>query len=271
MAEPSNEVQTAITLEQREAEARIAKLEVEKQVLSFQLSRKYERRELLRTLAGLGGLLAAVVAIATFVFSAWRWQQESYDTRQLKIEERFDRALESLGKDSSSSRLGGVVSLKSFLTQDNKERHARVLLSLSHALALERDPIVRDATVEVFAGIDSQIVEKTVLNEALNSLIGLNRAFYREANLNRDRVASNTYPKIDSIEALAQSNSVAIVALLRKGARVQDLSRIYCVRCDFSKMDLKSTTFEDLILESADFRAAILTDSSFNRADLENT
>lgn len=92
MTEPINETVSAPSLEQREAEARIAKLDIEKRVLSVQLSRKHERREWLKILASLGGLFAALAAIATFFFSTVRWQQESFDTRQVQIEERLDRA-----------------------------------------------------------------------------------------------------------------------------------------------------------------------------------
>jgi len=269
MTDQGKEVESVPALEQREAEARIAKLNVERRILSLQLSRKYEQREWLKVLAGLGGLFAAFAAIASFSFSAFRWQQESIDARQVRIEERLDQALVRLGSDSASTRLSGIVSLKSFLTDDNCERHPRVLLALTHDLASERELINRSAIIEVLDGIDSKVVANSTLNEALQSLVRFNRTFLRDGKLNQTRSPTNIQPKVDSVEAQTQGLAMAMTALFRKGARVKDLSGIYCVRCDLSNLDLKETNFDDAVLEDADFYNATLVDASFDHADLE--
>lgn len=259
-----------LSLQQREATARIAKLDIEKQVLALQLSSQYRRNELFKTLAGVGGFLTAIAAIGTLAFTTWKFQNEASETRDVRIEERFDRALDSLSRESASSRLAGVVSLKSFLTSENRQRHSRVLLSLSHALAIESDPIVRDAIVEVLTRMDNIIVGKETLDESLDAVVELNRGLTREGDLIRSHESADSYPKSDSIEARARSNAAVIVALMKKGGRTQNMSRIYCVGCDFSQLDLTSVDLSGSSLESCNFNKSVLVDASFDYADLTN-
>ena len=66
------------------------------------------------------------------------------------------------------------------------------------------------------------------------------------------------------------SSGVAIATLVRLGASTRDLSSIYCVRCDFSRLDLRNAKFDDSLLEASSFESAVLDHASFRRADLEN-
>jgi uncharacterized protein YjbI with pentapeptide repeats len=72
--------------------------------------------------------------------------------------------------------------------------------------------------------------------------------------------------KLVNLRATAQ----ALVALIRKGARVKDMSAIYCFNCDLSgaDVDLSFANLDRAILTDADFSKASLHGASFDGANL---
>lgn len=69
-----------------------------------------------------------------------------------------------------------------------------------------------------------------------------------------------------------QSSAAAMAALIRAGARTDDLSSIYCVECKLSDLKTPShlahVNFDTSYLRRADFTGADLTSASFHNADL---
>lgn len=111
---------------------------------------------------------------------------------------------------------------------------------------------------------------RKAIDAALSSMIGLDRRFVREANLNRERAVRRKVPAAESDEAVAHSLGLAIAALTKQGTTPPNLSAIYCADCDFSGLNLTKTDFSDAILTRANFSRAVVTSASFDGADLDS-
>ncbi|HYK05302.1 MAG TPA: pentapeptide repeat-containing protein [Thermoanaerobaculia bacterium] len=251
-------------LERQELEGRVKKLEVETRLLEQQLTRRARFLETLKVVASVSGFFAAIVALVGFL-------QSAKAAREVRVEERFGRALQLVGDGDPSARVAGVVSLSTFV-HTGESAHAReALLALTNVLAVEPTLPVRNAIVASVESIDATEFPRSELDGALISLVQLSRGLVQEGNLLRER-RDNFFlpPEAGTVESRAVSVASAIAALLRKGARSPDLSRIYLAKTNLRELDLAGTRFDGAILVGSDFRGAVLERSVFDNADLED-
>jgi hypothetical protein len=160
--------------------AEIDKLRVDRDFATYQTSRTYRILEYLKGAAGVGAVAAAVAGLLTLVVSGWQWNAQQNQSRLVRIDERADKALASLGEKEPSARLGAVESLRSFLTQPDDLRHTQVLASMTNALAIEPEIAVRNAIIAVLQSIDPHVVSKASLDAALVSLRSVSGSINRD-------------------------------------------------------------------------------------------
>src|ERR1700737_177743 len=175
---------------------------------------------------------------------------------------------------------------------------------MADALAAEHNPIVRGALLESLSELNRKQVGQEILNDALARLRDRNRDLHSEfRSIFLTKIKDGQpFQKGDdeagigsvSNEELAPLNATAsaLTALLRNGARIKDLSGIYCESCDFSRKvldmtrsdfstvsdfshannsdseDLSGIDFQNAILKNANFIGVILRGASFDSADI---
>jgi uncharacterized protein YjbI with pentapeptide repeats len=253
-------------------EVLIEKARLETRLLAQQLTPSYRRRERFKTLISASGLIIALVTVIGGFLSVANWFLEQKKTRQVRDEERLDRALTMLADEIPGKRLAAVISLRSFTSENNDGLNTQVLLALSGRLALEFSTPVRNAIVLAIEDLDTKVMSAAVLNRGLQSLAETSRSVMQEGDIWRSRPGFiwqlEEEPKVGTrLKATAQS----IVALLRKGARTNDLSGVYFGLSDLAGLDLSGISFDDAILAGSDFTGASLVGDSFNGADLDGT
>src|ERR1051326_3744551 len=247
-----------------ERRARIAKLHAETALLNLQLSPAERRRDRIKSIAGVSGVVTATAALLALLLSTYQWFRSDKLNRDVRVEERLERALKLLGDTAPAARLAGVATLASFL-RDIDDAHApQVLLALTNSLSIESSLTVRNAIVTTFTGVNPKVVKSSQLDETLVSLVQISRGLVQEGNLWRTR-RDNLYfsPSPDTIEARAVSVAQALCALLRAGAKAQDLTRIYLAGMDLNHISLPGVKFDDSILAGCAFRHANLRQASF--------
>jgi uncharacterized protein YjbI with pentapeptide repeats len=263
--------QATSALEQEEQRARIQKLRADTELAAIQLSERHQRYERMKAIAGVGGLVTAAAAVLGLFLSASQWLQSEKSARRLRVEERLDRALSSMGGDNPAMRLAGVVSVSSFL-QNDRDYAPQALQALTNALALEDSITVRNAIVSIIQGVDPKKFSDRELRTALESLVLVSRGLVHEGDLWSTRRASVfATPAHNSVESRALSVATAIAGLLHKGARTPDLSRVYLAGVDLRGLDLRGLKWDDAILAWADFSRANLSAASFKDSDMEST
>lgn len=237
-------------------------------MLEFQASSRGQRREYLKTVAGVGALITGFAALLGIAVSAYQYVRAADATREVRIEERLDRALALLGSETAATRLAGVVSLTSFLSVANERQANQSLLAITRAVGLEPSAAVRGAIVSTLS--ETSRLSPAQRNAALGTLAQVSRALVEEGRLRVTwRERGNAAPAHESAEARAISVATAIQALLRAGARTHDMSGIYLVGADLSRINLDGTLFRDAILAKTSFASASLVGASFEGADLE--
>jgi uncharacterized protein YjbI with pentapeptide repeats len=257
---------------ERSIEAQLRKTELECRLLAQQLTPEYRRIEWLKGIAAASGLVIAIVAVIGGFGSIAGWLIEQQKSRQVRIEERLDRALTMLADPSANRRLAAISSLRSFLAERDDTRNSQVLLALSSTLALEDSDPVRSAITSLVADVDPAIVGSSVLNRGLQALVDTSRGLVRDGDLGRKRPRNLWRLETDlKVGANLQMTADAIVSLLRKGARAQSMTGIYLGRSDLAGLDLSGTDFGDATLAWSDLSRATLRNSSFDGADLERT
>jgi uncharacterized protein YjbI with pentapeptide repeats len=255
-------------LDRIESEERIRKLRAETAMLEFQASPRGQRREYLKTVAGVGALITGFAALLGIAVSVYQYVRAADATREVRIEERLDRALALLGSETAATRLAGVVSLTSFLSVANERQSNQSLLAITRAVGLEPSAAVRGAIVSTLS--ETNRLSEAQRNTALSALVQVSRALVEEGRLRVTwRERGNAAPAHESAEARAISVTTAIQPLLRAGARIQDMSGIYLVGADLSRVNLDGTLFRDSILANTNFTSASLVGASFEDADLQ--
>lgn len=261
------------------------KLDLETKLLEKQW--KFWWLEIAKTVVGAIGLAGVVV---TLILGLLNLQE----ARQSHDDERFDKAVSRLGSSNPSERLAGVGGLWLFLESKEETRHRATLRFLINALAVEQDATVRGELLDSFSRITPKVVSQNDLNDALEQLRDRNRTLYARQRaiflekwtrgIAKLTDTDETYVGDASEENLAplRATAAGITAMVRNGARVQDLSNIYCVGCDFtgktwemmnpnfSKVaDFAHADAADIVkLSATNFSGAILRDSNFIGADL---
>jgi len=255
----------------------------------WQASWKYEVIEWLRASAGLAAVLGL---FASVIYNSAQLSQLAAS----RDDERFDKAVSRFGSLNATERLTGLVGLQLFLEPSHKDKHHAVLLFLGDALAIEKEPTVRSAILDVFVSLSKYRIDQAVLNDALTAERDRNRGILANLHLSVQEPPLAAFPPLIRIELdnmkvgdadteqreTLRATATAIAALVRSGAYVQDLSSIYCESCVFSsdersvnlpniKFDgsyLRQSTFSRVTLENASFYGADLVHADFRRAYL---
>lgn len=274
-----------------ETTERIGKLKLEQQELRFQGSWKGRAIECLKAAAG----VAAIVGLG---ITFWATNRQLAQLAASRDEERFDRAVSRLGSDNAAERLAGVSGLQLFLDPAHTSRQRATLLFLVNAAAVEKDATVRGAILDTFTSLRQYRVSRQVLNEILTTardrnrgILGVLQSRFQERLQENDKLLFEKgndeawLGKLNEADlAPLRATAATIAALIRDGAYAEDLSRIYCVSCDFSsenlsvdlsrsKFDrsyLRQAKFKNVKLEHASFDAAYLMQTDFTNADLRN-
>lgn len=269
------------SLDDREKQARIDKLALEKEALRYQQTPVFRKQEALKTITGAGSLVAATVALIGLLLSAFQWFQNDSSNQNLRAQERLDRALVLLGNKDEGQRLAGVISLKSFLDgagatpqdpDDAKSSHVdQALLALTTMLAIEDSLPVRNAILAALTDINPKALPKPTLDRALKALCETSRGLMEAGGLWDDFGYSPEPLNETPIGRRAHGTAEAIVVLLQKGARTQDMSRLYLKEVDLAGIEMPGTNFDDSNLSDSDFSNALLSGSSFVGANLLST
>ncbi len=249
------------------------KLAVERALLELQLSPRFQRRENLKVMAGLGGVFAAIIAIVSLLFSFYSSQKQEILDREVRIDTRLDKAFERLASKNANERLGSVTILQSFLPDQKYKNDSLILMALTNALAVENDSMVRNSIVRVLTATDKDLISEQSQNEALNNLIDISRALVVEGRLERKRRTNPFFlpEKTNLIELRAHNVGRSIIGMLKAGATSTDLSGTYLVQSDFSGMQLSGTNFSDAVLAFSKFIGTTCRDCNFDGADIEDT
>lgn len=279
---PSSESTRGKESAEGEASERIAKLKLEQQQLRFQVSvvgRVIEFLKAATGLAAIGGLIFA------FVSSGRQLTQLAVS----RDEERFDRAVSRLGSDNPAERLAGVSGLQLFLDPAHTSKQRATLLFLVNAIAVEKDATVRGAILDTFSSLGQYGVSRQVLNETLiaardrnRGILGVLQSRFQERLQENGKVLFEKgndeawLGKLNDAElAPLKATAATLAALIRNGAYAEDLSRIYCMSCDFSpdgrSVDLSGSKFDRSYLRQAKFMNAKLEHASFDGAYLMQT
>lgn len=262
-----------------EASERVEHLRLENQVLRRQLTRKFLLLEWAKAIAAPLAILGFVATVVIFLI-------QRGDLRQQRDDERFERAITRVGSTEVSERLTGIAGLAQFLDTKDAGRQRKAMQYLVNAAAIEPDATVRSAILDVFAGLGTARPAPEALNDALISVRDRNRAIlnrYRNrfftTPLVNDRFPSGEgYSEVpigklsDEEREPLEATASIMAALIRVGAKVTDLSQVYCVGCklgrDDTVVDLSHANFDGAFLRFADFTDADLSGASFHNADL---
>ncbi|HUZ47593.1 MAG TPA: pentapeptide repeat-containing protein [Terriglobia bacterium] len=274
---------------EEEARLRIEKLKLERGELRFQASWKGRTFEFLKAFTGVAAIIAAIAGIISVLLTYRSTNKQLAELTSFQVEERFDKDVSRLGGNSPSVRLAGVSGLQIFLQSGGSSRQRAALLFLANSAAVEEDETVRGAILDTFASLGRYRVPRHILDEALRVERDRNRGILRVLQARfRDQLGENDKllfekgndeARIGKLNAAQlgplRATAAMVAALIRDGAYVKDLSRIYCVSCDFSpknrRIDLSGSKFDNSYLRRAIFRNAKLENASFDGAYLTRT
>jgi hypothetical protein len=218
---------------------------------------------------------------------------------------RFERAYAKLGSQLPSERSSGVAQLSALLHTDGGSRDQEMLTALANQLALDDNPAVGSAILNLFQHLDHR-TGKAALDSALQSVVHLQNVLVESSGLTpyelstawRDErgqfLATPAYdPKgvrdpqpIGDAQQAYLANLFALksvlMSLMKAGATTQDMNGIFCPHCDFGplKVALSGVSFRNAILndtkwgglqmDRADFQDAILDRSTFWASNLQH-
>jgi uncharacterized protein YjbI with pentapeptide repeats len=263
------EIQMARAQSQREVEdleARRAALRGEGQQLTK------DRDQLVRQIAMLEAETRNLAAERKRMEESRRVAKEKLNNdlklSELAAQDRLDRVVSRLAERDATKRQAAVMTLRSYLGQDQRAHHLEVLLALAGALALEDTVGVRHSLVRAIADVDPAVIDAAGLSATLQTLLEVNRGLVKEIALHDGWLARDPVQKDRQADANLQATADAIAALLRKGVKVRNLKAIYLGRVDLSHLDLSSVVFDGSVLTDADFSDAKLMKASFDTADL---
>ncbi|MFT4253776.1 MAG: pentapeptide repeat-containing protein [Caulobacter sp.] len=249
--------------------ARKARLEADQ--LESNLSPDHRRWEKIKAAAGASSLLLAGLSLIGGGASIASWFIEQGRNRELRVEERLDRALTQLSEARPAQRVAAVGSLASFLDRREEARNTRVVTAVANALFLEDDQIARNQMIAFFETLPTGISRPT-LEAALSTLVVNNRGLVRDKTEWLEPPGNwYVYSSEDTRGRTLAASTQSITALLRRGARVSNMSSLYLVLVDFSDLDLSTVSFDDTLLNWSNFSNAKLNKASFIGANLDAT
>lgn len=240
----------ATELERELLKRQIDKTIAETDALRSQQSKAARFLEWLKAVAGMGAVVASIVAVLGLWFSVSRWQDDLRQSRELRAQEQVSRAFDNLASTNTSSRLASLASLRPFLIDGDEARSRLILDVLVSQLSVEQGSIVRDAIVAVLlSSSESGALSPDTLDHVLQRLIEANRALViGESLYGRTRSQGAT----TASEAPAESIGHVIASLIRSRNGPLNLSDVYCARCDFSNLELSGIDLSGSILHGAD-------------------
>ncbi|MBZ5719199.1 MAG: pentapeptide repeat-containing protein [Acidobacteriia bacterium] len=265
-----------------ESRVRDEKLRLETDVLKRQLARRFFLLELCKALAG-------PVAVAAFFWTMYIAISQRADVRVAREDERFEHAITRIGSTQVPERLTGIAGLEQSLRSNEPERQAQALQYLVNAAVIEKDPTVRSAILDIFEGLQNLRIPSDALKTALVYARDRNRSilklytnrFFATPMVNNRMPSGPGFTEVpigklsDEESAPLEATASMMAALIRAGARVPDLSQVYCVDCNFGvegkPLDLAHSNFDGAFLSRAHFDGANLSGSSFHNADLVQT
>jgi hypothetical protein len=205
-------------LDQLERGLKIAKMQAEIAAAEHQSSRGIRFENRVKAISSLVTILTLLVTVAGLYLSANHWLQ---DSRQSRMQD----AIKQLSGDEDSKRFG-IVALRDFLSSKSIDERHRALIALSTALEGNSSDTVRQEIVSAFQNIDGKLAGPRELTETVKELAEVSRRLVRKGSLwtKRSPIIQDDPPE-NSEESKARAVANSIVALIRKGAHVPDLSR----------------------------------------------
>lgn len=246
------------------------KLAAEIQSIRHQFSPATRAIEWTKAIAGLAGVITAIVALIGIYLSIEKTRIEEKRLLDSDRREQMNSSISLLADENPAKQLAGITELNSFYSSEDALGQIQILTLLASILAVEENKIVRDSIVasvnrRLAAGIDKQ-----VMTGLLRHLVTESNALITQGKLSRSRKGDEFgHLETKSIEARAISISEIIQAAVRKGTDFKEFTGIYCFGCDFSGLDLDNVNFRNSILFHTDFSGSVLTNSNFEAADLE--
>jgi uncharacterized protein YjbI with pentapeptide repeats len=256
----------------------LRKLDLEIRKLQFDVA----TGKWLELFKAIGPVVTSLGIIGTLVLGISQLKQ----TQVSRDDERFERSVARLGSSQPSERLTGLAGIQQFLKTPDVSRQESTLRYLINAAVIEKDGTVRSAILDLLNSLPDSRLSNQALNQGLLAARDRNRAilkrltdaFWQQQNLAKKRLVDPSYTEVPignpspEERAPLQSSADAIAALIRAGARIDDLSSIYCVECKFSNLstpsNLAGVRFDTSFLRRADFSGANLGSASFHNADL---
>jgi uncharacterized protein YjbI with pentapeptide repeats len=298
-------------IERVEAIARIEKLDLEhtklrleQRALERQISRQGYVLEWLKALAVPAALLGV---IASFVVGTGQLEQLA----EGQAAERFERAITRLSSVRPNDRIAGISSLRIFLSGSDVGRQAAVLDFLINAAAVETDPFVAGAVIDVFSGAEIRRLKKSILDNALRTAVERSRNLTslmtesgwlkiqaakediiqgeKKMNSNNIDMLSRQVTKNLLLKYAKQSRwpfdhiqkddlirlyniRDVINALLLSGAMISQFQGIFCEHCDFRNVkEINGVNFNGSYLTGSTFASTHLRNVRFFWADLAGT
>lgn len=260
----------------------------------------FKQSWLAKCIAFLQGILplAALVTLIWTISAGLRQQRlQSQDAENA----RFEHAYTKLGSQLPSERATGVTQASALLRVNGGVRDKEVLTALTNQLALDEDPAVRSAILNVFFYLDDR-TGKDALDAALKSVVDLESVIVQSSGLTPFELATAQQdnrgifflpgeldsPRTNSIDpnwrqlVLVRLSSLktAMLSLLKAGGRTANMARIFCPQCDFKSLDvdfsdvdftnaiLPRSQWEGLRLNHANFHDAVIEEANFTGAHL---
>jgi hypothetical protein len=276
----------------------VDKLKLEIEALKFKRSFLGRAQDVI---IAVGPLAALFALLWTIHVGLLQQEQQRLDAAS----GRFERAYAKLGSQLPSERSSGVAQLSGLLHTDGGSRDQEMLTALVNQLALDDNPAVGSAILNLFQHLDNR-TGKAALDSALQSVVHLQNVLVQSSGLTpyelstawRDErgqfLATPAYdPKgirdpqpIGDAQQLYLTNlfalKSALMSLLKAGATPQEMNGIFCPHCDFGQLGvamsgvsfrnaiLNQTKWNGLQMDRADFEDAILDRSTFWASNLQH-
>lgn len=265
----------------RKAALELRKLELEIKALTFKQSRLGRLTEILQ---GVVPILAILSLVWTVVVGLNQQESQRKDAESA----RFERAFAKLGSSVPSERVTGVAQASALLHAAGGERDRDILTALANQLALDPNPAVRSAILNVLSNLD-HTTDAATLNATLKNIVDLQRVMVQSAGMTPFELSSALkdgrgiyfipdlsnateadQQTIDETFVRLESLRAALVALLKAGGRTRQMDHIYCPECAFDvlKVDFSEVSFQNAILPGTQWNLVRLARSSFKDAVL---
>lgn len=261
---------SGVSLDDQLKAAQIAHVEAQRLNIDHQLSQGSIRTERLKAWASILGGLTAIVGLCALLWSIWQGILQLRLQEADRLDSQIQTTLAGITDERVSRRLAAAATL-AFVLQKSEQRRVEFLTGAGSLLATERDPIVRSAILRLYSTLISIETPEQALSGALSSLAEASRSLVISGELREKHAWLYGSINDDTVESRAQSVARAIVLLLRRGARSENLTEIYCAHCDFSGLSLPKVDLSHAIVAFANFAKADLSGARLDGADMEGT